>query len=77
MSMFILFNTDDDLFMGCYSTLGKAIEAYEKIELELTGERIPKCSIKKVKVDAPADCFFGGYAIEEEWTIVPMGTIEK
>jgi hypothetical protein len=67
MSMFILFNTEDNLFMGCYSTLDKAKEAYEKFVLESKGERIPDCRINKVKVDAPAYCFFGGYTFEAEW----------
>lgn len=68
--MFILFNTDDNLFMGCYSTLGEAKEAYEKIVLKSKGERIPNCRINEVKVDAPADCFYGGHATEAEWRIV-------
>ncbi len=73
MSMFILFNTEDNLFMGCHSTLGEAKEAHEKIALRSKGERIPECRINEVKVDAPADCFFGGYAIEAEWTFAAGG----
>lgn len=73
MSMFILFITDYNLFMGCYSTLDKAKEGYEKFALKLKGEKIPDFRINQVAVDALADCFLGGYTTEAEWTIVAGG----
>lgn len=71
MSMFILFNSEASIFIGCYSTMEQAKQSYAHACSQ--NKRIPSCMIQKVKPDTPAECFFGGYDIESEWTIQPGG----
>lgn len=72
MSVFLLYNKDIDTLLGCYSTLEEAKKAYQTALID--AQKRPKlCSIKKIKLDAPAYFFHGGHEVEATWHTGPGG----
>jgi hypothetical protein len=72
MSVFILYNRDEDFLLGCYSSLEEAKKAYQNALNK--ARRIPTCDVKKIKLDVTAEDFnSGNEEVEATWIIKPRG----
>jgi len=74
--MYILFNSDDSIFIGCYSTLELAKTAYKNtIEcIDEVRSGVPNCEIVLVPLDnTEGSSFFGGYFTICTWRINENG----
>jgi hypothetical protein len=66
MSEFVLLNAENNMIMGCYSTLDEAAMAYNNIFFK--GKRIPMYNIIEFKIN-PRDAYLFG-AVKNKWTIL-------
>lgn len=73
MSEFVLFDNDNSILLGLYSSFDEAKKEYENFILKY--KVTPVCEIIEFKGRAPVDFSFG--IVEAKWTIRPGGAWMK